>query len=71
MFASTPAVQEEKALDRVRDRLRARFSERSPNEVAGVVEHVTHEFDGARVRDFVPVLVERISRDELDHRFAA
>jgi hypothetical protein len=70
MFASTPQAYEEQAIGHVRDRLRTRFSERSPAEVAGVVEKVTQRFATARIRDYVPVLVERISRDELSHRAA-
>jgi hypothetical protein len=71
MFASNPQAHEEQAISRVRDRLQARFSERNPAEVTGVVETVARRFTTARIRDYIPVLVERISRDELNHRFAA
>jgi hypothetical protein len=70
MFDTDQRGQEEKALGRVRQRLLTRFSDRRPAEVEGVVNQVTDRFNGARVRDYVPVLVERISRDELNHRFA-
>lgn len=70
MFASTQQAQEEQAIDHVRDRLHTRFSERSPAEVSGVVDKVTQRFTAARIRDYVPILVERISRDELSHRAA-
>lgn len=69
MFASNPQVHEEQAIGEVRERLRARFSERNPAEVTQVVDKVTRGFTTARVRDYIPVLVERISRDELNHRF--
>jgi hypothetical protein len=69
MFSSNPQVHEEQAIGEVRERLRSRFSERNPAEVAQVVDKVTRGFTGARVRDYIPVLVERISRDELNHRF--
>jgi len=68
MFASVKQAHEEQAIDHVRDRLHSRFSERSPAEVSGVVDKVTQCFATARVRDYIPVLVERISRDELSHR---
>jgi len=70
MFASKPQVNEEKAIGEVRERLRARFTERNPDEVGRVVDKITKDFTAARVRDYIPVLVERISRDELNHRFA-
>lgn len=68
MFASTPQAHETQAIGQVRDRLHTRFSERNPDEVSGVVDKVAQRFAGARIRDYVPVLVERISRDELNHR---
>jgi hypothetical protein len=71
MFASNPQAHEEQAIGEVRERLRARFSERNPAEVTGVVDRVAQGFTTARIRDFIPVLVERISRDELNHRFVA
>jgi hypothetical protein len=71
MSTSSPQAQEAQAIGRVRDRLQARFSERNPTEVTTVVDKVARRFATARIRDYVPVLVERISRDELNHRFAA
>lgn len=71
MSVSDVRDHEEQAIGRVRDRLAARFSERNPAEVGGVVDRVVQRFGGARIRDYIPVLVERISRDELNHRFAA
>jgi len=71
MFASNTQVNEDKAIGEVRERLSARFAGRNPAEVARVVDKVTRDFTTARVRDYIPVLVERISRDELNHRFVA
>jgi hypothetical protein len=67
---ATPATQdrEEAAIGRVRERLQTRFSERRGTDVAGVVSRAVALFTGARIRDYVPLLVERISRDELNHR---
>jgi hypothetical protein len=60
---------EEQAVGRLRKRLQARFSERAPADVSSVVDRVTRRFATARIRDYIPLLVERISRDELNHRF--
>ena len=71
MTDSRPQGHEERAIEQVRDRLQARFSERSRTDVAAIVDVVTRSFGSARIRDFIPLLVERISRDELNHRFLA
>ena len=60
---------EEEAVGRLRKRLQARFSERAPADVSGVVDRATRRFATARIREYIPLLVERISRDELNHRF--
>jgi hypothetical protein len=71
MSATGSSSQEEQAIGRVGDRMQRKFSERSPAEVRGVVDRVARRFAHARIRDFVPLLVERISRDELAHRVMA
>ncbi|HEV2639639.1 MAG TPA: hypothetical protein VGX23_31190 [Actinocrinis sp.] len=68
MFATNPQVNEEKALGEVKERLRARYAGRSPAEVSLVVDKTAAEFRSARIRDFVPVLVEHLSREELGRR---
>ena len=45
----------------VRDRLQRKFFHVQAAEVARTVDEVPHEFDGHPVRDFVPVLVERVA----------
>ena len=70
MFAPNPRQHEQKAIGEVRSRLRARFADRDPAEITGVVDRIAGAFATARVRDYIPVLVERISRDELAGRFA-
>ena len=35
--------------------------------VSEVVDKTYHEFDGAPIRDFVPILVETLSADRLAH----
>ena len=68
MSVSASRSHEERAISEVRERLQAKFSERDPAEVAGVVDRVARNFTAARIRDYVPVLVERISRDAIDSR---
>ena len=63
--------REEAAIGRVSARLQARFSERSRTDVAGIVNRAASRFTDARIRDYIPLLVERISRDELNHRSVA
>ena len=68
---ATPLAQshEEEAVGRLRKRLEARYAERAPADVSSVVDRATRRFTAARIRDYVPLLIERISRDELNHRF--
>jgi hypothetical protein len=68
MAVSETHDREEAAIGQVRARLQARFSERSRTDVTSIVNHAAARFADARIRDFIPLLVERISRDELDHR---
>lgn len=62
---------EEQAIGRLRQRLQAVYGERSATEVQGTVDRAMGRFTTARIRDYVPLLVERISRDELSNRSAA
>ena len=65
---SADTLRERHALDQVADRLSRSFSGRfSPTQVDQTVSSIHHRFDGRPIRDFVPVLVERIARDELRH----
>ena len=67
---ASDALHEERAISLVRERLRARFGER-PADVEDAIDEAVKSFAGARIRDYVPLLVERISREKLDHRFTA
>lgn len=61
-------LQEEAAIERVRERMHLRYDQTVvPGEVDRVLAGAHHRFDGCRVRAFVPVLVERQVRTELDH----
>ncbi|MEC3954291.1 hypothetical protein VMT65_14725 [Nocardia sp. CDC153] len=61
------AAREEKALREVTSRLVEDYGEAHPAErVEAVVGAVRKRFEGHAVREFVPILVERIARRELD-----
>jgi hypothetical protein len=66
-----PVVQshEDEAVSQLCKRLQACFSERNPADVTNVVDRAARRFATARIRDYVPLLIERISWDELNHRF--
>ncbi len=70
MTAVYSQAHEDKALAEVRERLRSRFEERSPAEIGQVVDKVTEEFASARIRDYVPLLVEKMSKEELNAHLA-
>ncbi|WP_313862962.1 three-helix bundle dimerization domain-containing protein [Mycobacterium sp.] len=53
------------AIQRVVERLKANYSAVPPDAVTTVVHHNHARFDGSRIREFVPLLVERHSRREL------
>lgn len=61
------ATAELHAIEAVRQRLHARY----PNTEAGVVDRavtIAHaSLRDARIRDFIPVLVEREARDKIEH----
>jgi hypothetical protein len=64
---SDPPVRtsEEAALDRLVERLAGQFPELSQDEIVRAVRGQYAEYEHSRVRDFVPVLVERAARREL------
>ncbi|GAA2030222.1 hypothetical protein GCM10009839_32380 [Catenulispora yoronensis] len=71
MTASGPQDRETGAIEQVLNRLQTKFADRTRTDVADVVHKTADGFAGARIRDYIPLLVERIARDELAHRFAA
>jgi hypothetical protein len=52
-------VDEQKLLEEIADRLTRRHVDVSPEVVKSVVGSAYADFDAVRIRDFVPVLVER------------
>ena len=62
-------AREEKAMRSMTERLVGDFSEvHSAEQVETVVGAVRSRFEGHAVREFVPILVERIARRELNYR---
>ncbi|MFE3445922.1 three-helix bundle dimerization domain-containing protein [Nocardia sp. NPDC059180] len=60
-------VREEKAIRDLENRLVDSFTEaHSAEQVGSAVQDAHQRFDGRPIRDFVPILVERIVRRELD-----
>lgn len=56
---------EKVAMDRLMERLMQIFPEVPEDVITRAVEGRYHDFDHSRVRDFVPVLVERTVRQQL------
>ncbi|WP_458040628.1 MULTISPECIES: three-helix bundle dimerization domain-containing protein [Bacteria] len=52
-------VDESKAISEIVQRLREQFPAASPESVTDAVEYARATFSGAKVRDFVPVLIEK------------
>ncbi len=57
---------EERAIGEVVARLTARFPSLDPERIATAVRRAHESFASCTVRDFVPLLVERHVREELD-----
>lgn len=65
-----PDVQAERRLIQAAERdLREEFPSLSTDEVSWVIERVWAEFQGARIRAYLPVLVHKQARNELRDRF--
>lgn len=58
-------VDEEKTIAEIIARLTERFPEASPDEVTAAVDGARESFDGSKVRDFVPVLIEKEAKKRL------
>ena len=62
---SMATTDEARVLHQVSARLHSRFPQAEPDRLRRAVESAYHELDGARVRDFVEILVEREAADTL------
>ena len=62
----TGVPQEERArIDAIEHRLAQKYLELPHDHVAGVVQHVYARFNQSKLRDYVPLLVERRAAEEL------
>ncbi|MFI6867030.1 three-helix bundle dimerization domain-containing protein [Nocardia sp. NPDC050406] len=69
MLVTVDTGREEKALSQVRERLVNAYGEtHSADRVDAVVGAARKRFEGHKIREFVPILVERIVRRELEPR---
>lgn len=59
------SIDEDRAVAEILDRLRERFPDKSPDEIAAAVEKARSGFAAAKVRDFVPVLIEKEAKAQL------
>lgn len=59
------AITEQTSVAEVQARLTDKFPQYSPDDIAAIVTRVHARFEGSRIRDFVPLLVERGVRAEL------
>jgi hypothetical protein len=62
-----PQVSEDALIAGVEQRLIGKYSALHPGQVATVVKNAHAAFAESRVRDFVPLLVERRAHHELSH----
>lgn len=60
-------LNESRELDRLVARLQDRYPDLSADQVRTAVNVAVHAFDGAKVRHFVPLLVERVATESLDY----
>lgn len=58
-------ISERASVDEVQTRLNSKYPHFSPDEIAATVARVYARFDRSRIRDYVPLLVERRARAEL------
>lgn len=53
------SIDEDKAVEEIIGRLTERFPQASGDDIVAAVDRARDSFDGAKVRDFVPVLLEK------------
>ena len=59
------AIDEDKAIAEIAGRLQERFPDATPQAIADAVEYGRTSFRDAKVRDFVPVLIEKEAKARL------
>jgi hypothetical protein len=63
MLSTSP--REDLAIVQVAQRLHERFPAVPEARIEATVQQQYHQFDDSRIRDFVPIFVERRAREEL------
>lgn len=63
-----PRRREEHAIAGLKARLHQRFPTVPQSKIDASVAVARQKFEGSRIRDFVPIFVERNVRDELDRK---
>ena len=58
-------LDEGKAIGEIVERLQAKFPDASPETITSAVEQARESFAQAKVRDFVPVLIEKEAKARL------
>ena len=61
---------EAQALEQVTARLQARLPNIDVTTIKAQVDAAYHEFDGAPIRDFVEILVERVALEKVERQVA-
>lgn len=59
------SIDEDRAVAEIVDRLQERFPEKSNEEITAAIAEARVGFDSAKVRDFVPVLIEKEAKAHL------
>lgn len=65
---ATTSAEEWRAVEALTDRLVVQFPDVPPDSVRDVVNTAWADFNGRPIRAFIPVLVERTARHQLDCR---
>jgi len=63
---STEHGNENRAIEQISERLRSRYAEAAPARVDAAVKAAHDNLRDSRIRDFVPIFVERRARATLD-----
>ncbi|MFJ4037165.1 three-helix bundle dimerization domain-containing protein [Microbacterium sp. NPDC090007] len=63
---TTEPADEESAISEIVERLEERFPQSSPETVRAAVEDARQHFSRAKVKDFVPLFIEREARARLE-----
>jgi hypothetical protein len=69
---SVAEISESASIEEVRERLTGRFMHLPPDQISAAVTDAFARFEHSKVRDFVPLLVERrASKELLGHKTAS